>query len=181
MFNFAALLVLAMTVGARPPGQLPAPADLTGTWVGSAALSNDWRDVHCRYTGKEKPPSVTLLLQEAGNMANGSIAIDIPAATGSGCPVLKKHYVIRAEITGTRLTFSDPAGNRWTLTRTSDLLKGEVVWDGSAPYPNEALAVGFSTRTGDVPLTRLSGTITLSRRIEQEPPNKRIWPTRAGP
>ncbi len=166
MFNVAALLI-AMTVVAPRPGQLSAPADLTGTWIGSASLSNDWRDLHCRYIGNEKPPSVTLLLQQAGNIANGSMAIDILPAPGSGCPALKKNYVIRAEIAGTSVTFSDPAGNHWTLTRTTDLITGKVVWDGSAPYPNEALAIGFSTPLGDVPLTRLSGSIALIRRITQ--------------
>jgi hypothetical protein len=91
----------------------------------------------------------------------------MPAPAGARCPALRKTYQILAQVAGTRLTFSDGAGNRWDMQRTDDLLNGVVVWDGSAPNPNETLASGFRysppLRPWDSPLTRLSGKVTLAR------------------
>ncbi|MEX2273692.1 MAG: hypothetical protein WD690_19655 [Vicinamibacterales bacterium] len=146
-------------------------AGLHGVWTGSGTLSNDWTDagdpkiaLQCVYTGKAQPPSMTLSLPAGEGL--GLLVLDIPSSSAS-CPPLRKRYQIRATITGTRMTFTDPAGNRWSLTATEDLLKGEVKWMPGDENPDEALALGFSyrppLRPWDVPFTRLFGTVTLKR------------------
>lgn len=143
----------------------------SGTWVGSGTLTNNWTDANdpkialrCVYTGKTQPPSITLILPSAGGL--GQLVLDIPSSSTS-CPPLRKRFQIRAEIAGTRLTFTDPAGDRWRLTFTDHLLNGEVTWNASEENPSEALAVGFTyrepLRPWDVPLTRLFGKVTLRR------------------
>lgn len=152
-------------------------AGLSGTWVGSGTLTNNWTDasdpkiaLRCVYTGKAQPPSITLTLPAAGGL--GQLVLDIPSRSAA-CPALRKRFQVRAEIAGTRLTFTDPAGNRWALTLTEDLLKGEVAWRASDENPSEALAVGFTyrppLRPWDVPLTRLSGKVTLRRSMGVPP------------
>jgi hypothetical protein len=134
-------------------------------------LSNDWADpddpriaLRCTYTGKLEPPSIRLSLPPGDGL--GQLVLDVAPANAS-CPPLRKRYQIRARIDGTRITFTDPAGNRWRLTATEELLKGDVKWQPSAENPGEALAVGFTYRAPlrpwDVPLTRLFGTATLKR------------------
>jgi hypothetical protein len=151
----------------------PATAiDLAGTWVGSATLTNSWTDavdpgfgLRCAYAGTLKPPSITITLPRGGGV--GRLILDMPAPEGGRCPALRKTYQIHGEISGTRLTIDDPAGNRWTLGLTDDLLSGDVSWDGRAPSRSEALAVGFRyappLRPWDVPLTRLTGKVELQR------------------
>ena len=93
--------------------------------------------------------------------------LDMPSPSLS-CPALRRHYQLRVVVVGTRLTFTDPAGARWTLNLTDDLLQGEVAWRASPENPSESLAVGFAyqppLRPWDVPRTRLSGKVTLEKR-----------------
>ncbi|MBI4477617.1 MAG: hypothetical protein HY654_10615 [Acidobacteria bacterium] len=162
----------SVLVAAVVPAILSAQSTgLGGTWVGSGTLANNWTDagdpkiaLRCVYTGKAQPPSITLTLPSGGGL--GQLVLDIPSSSAS-CPPLRKRFQIRAEIAGTRLTFTDPAGDRWSLTLTEDLLNGEVAWRVSEENPGEALAVGFTyrqpLRPWDVPLTRLFGKVTLRR------------------
>ncbi len=164
--------ILAAAVVAVAPVVLPAQSTgLGGRSEGSAALTNSWTDagdpriaLRCVYTGKAQPPSIRLSLPSGGDL--GQLVLDIPSSDAS-CPPLRKRFQIRVEIAGTRLTFTDPAGDRWTLTLTEDLLTGEVTWRASGENPSEALAVGFTygqpLRPWDVPLTRLFGKVTLRR------------------
>ncbi len=162
------LLTIAMA-GSRPSiAELTPAGDLTGTWVGSGTFTNDWQGWRCEYKGRMTPPSVVMGLVQTGTRVEGWVAVDI-ASQGPGCPVLRKKYTIAdGTVSATRLTFSDPAGHRWTLRFTTVLLHGTVTWDGSAPYPHEALAIGTSGPTGDTPLTRLSGKLRLTRAGKQD-------------
>lgn len=164
----------ALTLSGRPSAQAP---ELAGAWIGSGTLTNTWVDADdprirlvCKYEGKVQPPAVRLTIAAEG--ALGRLVLDMPSSSES-CPPLRKSYQIRAAASGTRVTFSDPAGDRWTLELTDDLLGGAVIWDGSSPNPNEALAVGFRysppLRPWDVPLTRLSGKVTLRRATGRGP------------
>lgn len=165
------LLVAAvpLVLSAQPTGP-----DLQEVWVGSGTLTNDWTDasdpklaLKCVYTGKAQPPSITLTLPSTSG--DGQLALDMPSP-GPSCPPLRKRFQIRATIAGTRVTFTDPAGDRWRLSMTDDLLSGDVLWDVASDSPAEALAVGFTyqppLRPWDVPLTRMYGKVALRRSRE---------------
>lgn len=165
----ASLVVAAQSTGAA------------GTWVGAGTLTNDWAHasnprtaLRCVYTGKAQPPAITLTIPSGAGV--GQLVLDIASSSGA-CPPLRKRFQIRAERVGTRLTFTDPAGDRWSLIVTDDLLSGDVTWSASEKNPSEALAVGFAysapLRPWDVPLTRLSGKVTLRRAVPPREPRGR--------
>ena len=157
------VLIIAMAGSPRLMAQLTPARDLTGTWVGSGTFTNDWRGWRCEYAGSMIPRSVVMGLGQAGTRVEGWVTVDV-ASQGSGCPLLRKKYTIAdGTVSATGLSFSDPAGHRWTLSFTTDLLQGTVTWNGSSPNPREALAVGISGPTGDTPLTRLNGKVRLTR------------------
>jgi hypothetical protein len=147
--------------------------DLSGTWIGSGTLTNDWSDadspairLQCNYTGKAEPPAITLTLGESVSL--NVLALSMPAQNRS-CPPLRKRYQVRAIIDGTRVRFIDPAGDRWELNLTDDLLSGTVTWAPNPDLSGEALFVGADfvysrpLRPWDVPLTRLFGKVALRK------------------
>lgn len=119
-------LLIPILLFAASATQAQRPADLTGTWVGSGTLTNNWTDpdnrkisLRCAYTGKLEPPSVTLSIEATSGA--GRLMVTMPAPSRS-CPALRKDFQIRAIASGTRMTFTDPAGDRWDLMLTDDLL-----------------------------------------------------------
>lgn len=160
----SALAIVLLGLSHLTLGSAQVSSSLTGTWTGSVDLTNRWQQLVCHYVGKAQPPSISLQLNDAAGRVHGALVLAVAPKDGEPCPELRKRYQVEGVVDGSRFTFSDTAGDRWTFERTSDLLKATVRYDGSAPYPHEALAVGFSTPAYDVPLTRLSGTATLTRR-----------------
>ena len=163
--------VLAISGVVVLPAQTAPGVALTGRWVGSGTLTNDWSDaenaqlrLRCDYTGRAQPPSIVLSIPAEGGV--GRLLVNMPAPS-AGCPVLSKDFQIRAVIAGTRMAFLDPAGDRWDLALTDDLLTGTVAWDPRADVPGESLAVDFRylppLRPWDLPRTRLTGKVTLAR------------------
>ena len=164
------LLLALVVLGAASGATLAQTgAALTGTWTGSGTLTNSWTDdedptirLECAYVGKANPPSVTLLI------GVGSLILNMPPPRDA-CPPLRKNFQIRPEISGTRLTFVDPAGDRWDLALTDDLLTGTVRWDREARRQDEDLfvGVGFAYAPPVIPWrhpkTRLTGKVTLVR------------------
>jgi hypothetical protein len=94
----------------------------------------------------------------------GSVAIDLPAAAGSGCPALRKRYAIVEATQGPgTLAFTDSGSNEWTLAvrRGGEVLQGLVAWQqGGVEQP---LADGFSGPGGERPGSRLRGEVRVRR------------------
>jgi hypothetical protein len=161
--------MLAFPAGApaqQPAGSPPAAAvtGLAGSWEGWAKLSNDWPGLACRYDGGAGATSVRLELSGEQATLHGSVAIDLPAVEASGCPPLRKRYVIREVSLGAgTAAFTDSGGNEWTLSvrRSGSVLQGMLAWQqGGTPEP---LAEGFTRPDGVRPMTRLSGEVRVVR------------------
>lgn len=171
---FALLLVasLALPPGtqAQEPAAAPESAGLAGSWEGSARLTNDWPGLACRYEAGEDATSVRLELTSEGGALHGSVAIDLPAEPGSGCPPLRKRYAIAdvASAAGTA-SFTDSGGNEWTLAvrDAGGVLQGMLAWQQGGP--EQPLAEGFTRPDGPRPLARLSGEVRLRRSGAGEP------------
>jgi hypothetical protein len=157
-------LALPTTGFAQEPAAA-APAGAAGSWVGWARLTNDWPGQVCRYDAGTEATPVRLELAPGTGSLQGSVAIDLPAEQGSGCPPLRKRFTIAeaAEGSGT-LSFTDSAGNEWTLAlrRGGTVLQGLLAWrqGGGAEQP---LAEGFTRPDGLRPTTRLAGEVRLRR------------------
>ncbi|HEX9188670.1 MAG TPA: hypothetical protein VGB87_16435, partial [Vicinamibacteria bacterium] len=135
----------------------PAPVAVAGSWIGWAKLANDWPGLACRYDGGPESTSVQLELTAEGPLLKGSVAIDLPAAAGSGCPSLRKRYAIGEATQGPgALSFTDSGGNEWTLSvrRNGRVLQGLLAWRQGGR--DEPLADGFTGPGGGRPLARLS-------------------------
>jgi hypothetical protein len=150
-----------------PPAP-PAPGGLAGSWEGWAKLTNDWPGLACRYEGGAEAASVRLELSDAEGQLKGSIAIDLPAEAGSGCPPLRKRYSIAETMPGPgTLSFVDSGGNEWTLAvrRNGTVLQGMLAWrQGGTEQP---LAEGFTGPGGQRPPAHLSGEVRLRRGGEE--------------
>ena len=164
-------LALAATLAwpADASAQAPAAegasgAGAAGSWTGWATLTNDWPGLACRYEGGPQATSVQLELSAEGGRLKGSVAIDLPAAAGSGCPALRKRYAIAEATEGPgALSFTDSGGNEWTLSvrRNGRVVQGLVAWRQGGP--DQPLADGFAGPGGVRPLARLSGEVRLQR------------------
>jgi len=172
-------LLLALLL-AGPPAGVPqessSVAGLAGNWEGSARLTNDWPGHPCRYDTPEKPPGaesgaamaessgVRLALEVIDGDLRGSVAIDIPAAEGSGCPSLRKRHLVTEVVLGAGVvSLTDSGGHHWNLDLRQDgrVLRGMVSWQqGGAEEP---LAQGFSFPDGTKPGSRLSGEVRLRK------------------
>jgi hypothetical protein len=153
---------------AEPPSARPAPASLAGSWEGWAKLTNDWPGLPCRYEGGPEATSVRVELSDADGQLKGSIAIDLPAEAGSGCPPLRKRYAITEAMPGPgTLSFEDSGGNEWTLAvrRNATVLQGMLAWRQGGP--EQPLADGFTAPGGQRPPARLSGEVRLRRGTEE--------------
>jgi len=149
--------------------QAPASPGLAGSWEGWAKLANDWPGLACRYEGGPETTSVRLELGAEAGLLKGSVALDLPAEAGSGCPPLRKRYAIAETIQGPgTLSFTDAGGNEWTLAvrRNGTVLQGLLAWrQGGAEQP---LAEGFAGTGGQRPAARLSGEVRLRRGADEE-------------
>jgi len=173
-----AALVLASALAAPPAGlaqeppssgpAAPAGASLAGTWEGWAKLTNEWPGLACRYEGSAEATSVRLELSAAGDQLTGSIAIDLAAEPGSGCPPLRKRYAIAETMQGPgTLSFVDSGANEWTLAvrRNATVLQGLLAWRQGGP--EQPLAEGFTGPGGQRPAAHLSGEVRLRRGSEE--------------
>lgn len=166
--RFVALaLAGALALPATGVAQDPTPAaaaGAAGSWVGWARLTNDWPGQACRYDAGTEATPVRLELAPGAATLQGSVAIDLPAEQGSGCPPLRKRFAIAeaAEGPGT-LSFTDSGGNEWTLAlrRGGSVLQGLLAWRQGGP--EQPLAEGFTRPDGLRPTTRLAGEIRLRR------------------
>ncbi len=169
-----AALSLAWPAPAAPQAAQPPPPPgtgqsqaarkgFTGSFEGSAVLTNEDAGTVCRYEGVDGSPSVRLEIG-AGSSVAGSIAIDMPAPAGGGCPPLRKRYAIPEIVQhGQALSFTDSGGNEWNLSLRDQgaVLQGLLAWrQGGADEP---LAEGFTAPGGRRPMSRLSGEVTLRR------------------
>ncbi len=149
-----------------PPAP-PAPGSLAGSWEGWAKLTNDWPGLACRYEGGSGATSVRVELGDAEGQLKGSIAIDLPAEAGSGCPPLRKRYAIAETMQGPgTLSFVDSGGNEWTLAvrRGATVLQGMLAWRQGGP--EQPLAEGFAGPGEKRPAAHLSGEVRLHRGAE---------------
>jgi len=150
--------------------QAPASPGLAGSWEGWAKLANDWPGLACRYEGGPETTSVRLELGTEAGLLKGSVALDLPAEAGSGCPPLRKRYAIAETIQGPgTLSFTDSGGNEWTLAvrRSGSVLQGLLAWRQGGP--EQPLAEGFTAPDGKRPLAQLSGEVRLRRGGEAAP------------
>ena len=172
MLRHPAVFLLALSLAvpapggpqsAQPPPPGPKPKGFSGSFEGSAVLTNEDAGSSCRYEGPTSPPSVRLEIG-AGTSVAGSIAIDMPAPEGGACPALRKRYAIAEFVLeGEALSFTDSGGNEWTLSLRENgaSLQGLLAWrQGGAEQP---LAEGFSLPGGRRPVARLSGEVQLRR------------------
>lgn len=150
-----------------PPGPVrdsqAARKGFTGSYEGSAVLTNEDAGSSCRYEGDPETPGVHLEIG-AGSSIAGSIAIDMPAPAGGACPPLRKRYAIpEFVLEGPSLSFTDSGGNEWTLSLRENgaALQGLLAWrQGGAEEP---LAESFTAPGGRRPIARLSGEVRLRR------------------
>lgn len=159
----AGALALPSTGLAQEPAA-PAAAGVAGSWEGWAKLANDWPGHECRYDAGTEATSVRLELAGEGGSLKGSVAIDLPAEPGSGCPPLRKRYAIAETIQGPgTLSFTDSGGNEWTLAvrRNTSVLQGLLAWRQGGPA--QPLAEGFTRPDGQRPTARLNGEVRLRR------------------
>jgi hypothetical protein len=161
--TLAAALALPAAGVAQEPAAPPAPS-AAGAWEGWAKLTNDWPGQVCQYDGGPGATSVRLELALAEGQLRGSVAIDLPAAPGSGCPPLRKRYAIAEATQGAgTVSFVDAGGNEWTLAlrRGNAVLQGLLAWRQGGR--EEPLADGFTGPDGVRPATRLNGEVRLQR------------------
>ncbi len=164
---FVLVLSLAVPAPAAPQSASPSPGPrdkgFSGSFEGSAVLTNDDAGLACRYERQPGIPSVRLELG-AGKSVAGSIAIDMPAPEGMACPALRKRYSIAEFVLeGSTLSFTDSGSNEWTLSvrENGAMLRGLMAWrEGGIEQP---LAEGFSLPGGRRLLARLSGEVELHR------------------
>ncbi len=159
----AGALALPVTGLAQEPAA-PAATGVAGSWEGWAKLANDWPGQACRYDAGTEATPVRLELAGEGGSLKGSVAIDLPAEPGSGCPPLRKRYAIDETIQGPgTLSFTDSGGNEWTLAvrRNASVLQGLLAWRQGGP--EQPLAEGFTGPDGKRPMARLNGEVRLRR------------------
>jgi len=159
----AAALILPPAGLAQEPAT-PSGPSAAGSWEGWAKLTNDWPGQTCRYDGGPGSASVRLELSVVEGQLKGSVAIDLPAESGSGCPPLRKRYAIAQATQGAgTVSFTDSGGNEWALSlRERDTqVQGLLAWHPGSP--EEPLAEGFTRPDGLRPTTRLNGEVRLQR------------------
>lgn len=138
-------------IGEAGPVQVPAgqqqqgltstisPArDLTGNWQGSMTFTNNCPNPACRYKGRMVPPSITMNLQQNGNVVIGAATMDTRNFTveelvpGMQCATflaalgVATSNINNGVISSSRFTFTDDGGNFWSLNLTTDLLQGTI-------------------------------------------------------
>jgi hypothetical protein len=175
-------LLLALLLAGPPAGnpqESSSFAGLAGNWEGGARLTNDWPGHPCRYDtpedvpgaageprGSGEPTGVRLALELVEGSLRGSVAIDIPAAEGSGCPPLRKRHLVTEVVLGAGVvSLTDSGGHHWDLALRRDgrVLRGMMSWQQGGA--EESLAQGFSFPDGTRPGSRLSGEVNLRKAV----------------
>jgi hypothetical protein len=157
-----ALLLLVPPAGA--PQTASSVTGLAGDWQGWARLDNDWPGHSCRYESPKEEISVRLALASADGRLQGTVAIDLPAAEGSGCPPLRKRHLVTEVVQAEGLiSLTDSGGHDWDLAlkRDGQVLRGLMAWQQGAA--DEPLADGFTFPDGTRPRARLRGEVRLWR------------------
>jgi hypothetical protein len=144
-----------------PLVQEPQAPAVAGTWKGTATLTNDSPPSTCRYEGG--PDSAVLKLQSGEDAGlRAVVRLEIAGTPGSGCPPLRKrHEATSVVVTGSAVSFLDPAGHEWNLALRGGKLVGLVAWKGGGT--DEPLADAFAPPEGRPPVLRLSGELSLTR------------------
>jgi hypothetical protein len=159
-----ALVALAVALVLSFPtqgAQTAVPAGVLGRWAGNAKLTNEWGASPCSYAGGEAPPAVKLEIESGSDGVEVTATIDLAGTPGAPCPPVHKRYTIAgAQVTDSTIGFRDPAGHEWHLGVRGDRLQGLIGWRSGA---DEILAEGFTGPSGERPLTRLSGEVSLAR------------------
>ncbi len=154
LFGLLPLIVSLAFIGAVGPcssdgdggGSVLSPArDLTGSWAGSATITNNCVNPACRWSGG----SITMSLVQTGNDVTGTVTMNLPTGqvlvSGATCgPLTGTSAISGGTISSSQFTFTDVGGNFWDLRLTTDLLEG--------PISNSAL--GCLGIKGDVSLSR---------------------------
>ena len=160
-------LVIALLLAVPPAGAPQASssvAGLAGDWEGWARLDNDWLGHNCRYESSPEEMAIRLALGSVDGKLQGSVAIDLPPAEGSGCPPLRqRHLVTEVVLAEGLVSLTDSGGHDWDLAlkRTGRVLQGLMAWQqGGADQP---LAEGFAFADGTRPRSRLRGEVRLQK------------------
>jgi hypothetical protein len=165
-------LVLTLLLAVPPAGAAQATssvAGLAGDWEGWARLDNEWPGHACRYEGAKEEVSIRLALGVEDGRLQGSVALDLPPAEGSGCPALRKRHLVTEVVLAEGLvSLTDSGGHHWDLALKRDgrALRGLMAWQQGGS--DEPLAEGFSFPDGAKPRSRLSGEVQL-RKLEAAP------------
>jgi hypothetical protein len=107
---------------------------------------------------------VRLELTSVEGGLQGSVAIDLPPGEGSGCPPLRKRYLVTEVVLADGLvSLTDSGGHGWDLSLRGNgrSLRGIMTWQQGGP--EEPLAEGFSLSDGTKPRSRLSGEVRLRK------------------
>lgn len=157
-------LVAAPQAPSEAPLTVSGGAGLAGEWAGWARLTNDWPGHPCRYEGSEDEATVRVELSPGEGGLQGSVAMDIPPAEGSGCPpVRKRHLVTEVVLAQGTVSITDSGGHHWDLSLVEQgrALHGMMAWQQGAA--DEPLADGFAFADGTRPRSRLSGEVWLRK------------------
>lgn len=158
MIGFVAIIGSNVTVEEKGQQNLDStisPTGVSGTWAGSATLTNNCANPACEYAGTMSPPSVTLDIEQDDSAVTGTITLNFDNVktliSGQGCQAMSGQGAIsNGKISGTRLTFNDPAGNFWSLNIISGSMQGTV----SSNLPG---CTGLQTKAG------ISNPVSLTR------------------
>jgi hypothetical protein len=138
---------------------------IAGDWEGWARLDNDWPGHPCRYESREEEVSIRLALASRDGKLQGSVAIDLSPAEGSGCPPVRKRYLVTEVVQAEGLvSLTDSGGHDWDLAPKRDgrILRGLMAWQQGGD--DQPLAEGFAFADGTRPRSRLRGEVRLRKR-----------------
>jgi hypothetical protein len=161
---FIAWLLAAPPAGAPQDTATSTVVGLAGNWEGWARLDNDWPGHPCRYESTPEEIAIRLALASQEGKLQGSVAIDLPPAEGSGCPPLRqRHLVTEVVLAEGLVSLTDSGGHDWDLAlkRDGGVLRGLMAWQQGRV--DEPLARGFSFPDGTTPRSRLRGEVRLQR------------------
>ena len=160
-------LVIALLLAVPPAGApqvTSSVAGLAGDWQGWARFDNDWPGHGCRYESPKEEIAIRLALGSLDGKLQGSVAIDLSPAEGSGCPPLRKRYLVTEVVMAEGMvSLTDSGGHDWDLAlkRNGRVLRGLMAWQqGGADQP---LADGFAFADGTKPRSRLRGEVRLQK------------------
>ncbi len=154
LFGLLPLIVSLAFIGAVGPcsldeeggGSVLSPAgDLTGSWAGSATITNNCVNPACRWSGGLNPPSITMSLVQTGNDVTGTVTMNLPAGqvlvAGATCgPLTGTSAISGGTVSSSRFTFTDVGGNFWDLSLITGSLGGQISNSASGCFGIEGTA-----------------------------------------